>query len=139
LRVDSLRKKYGAVAAVDGVSFCRPAGGDSVGLLGPNGAGKTTTINMVMGVLEPDSGIRSSVEGEAIAVDATKLKALARMNFAAGYAPLPGKLDRLSKPAGVSHCSTAWLNAHERISTPSLRSIQPSEIPERQMRNALVR
>jgi ABC-type multidrug transport system ATPase subunit len=49
LRLDSLRKKYGAVSAVDGVSFCvRP--GEVVRLLGPNGAGKTTMINMVMGV-----------------------------------------------------------------------------------------
>ncbi len=76
------------MAAVDGVSFCvRP--GEIVGLLGPNGAGKTTTINMVMGVLEPDSGF-IAVEGSFLSTQ--RSNALSRMNFAAGYAPLPGNL-----------------------------------------------
>ena len=55
LTVVDLRKRYGALAALDGVSFT-VAPGEIVGLLGPNGAGKTTTINMVLGVLEPTSG-----------------------------------------------------------------------------------
>ena len=88
LKLDSLRKSFGAVTAVDGVSFAiRP--GEIVGLLGPNGAGKTTTINMVMGVLEPDSG-SVAVEGESLS--SRRSWGLSRMNFAAGYAPLPGNL-----------------------------------------------
>ena len=55
LRVDGLRKNYGATVAVDGISFGVRAG-EIVGLLGPNGAGKTTTINMVLGVLQPSAG-----------------------------------------------------------------------------------
>ena len=55
LRVDNLRKSYGALAAVDGVSF-EIRRGESFGLLGPNGAGKTTTIHMLAGVLAPSSG-----------------------------------------------------------------------------------
>jgi ABC-2 type transport system ATP-binding protein len=55
LEADSLVKKYGDVAAVDGVSFDVDAG-EVFGLLGPNGAGKTTTISMLTGVLEPTSG-----------------------------------------------------------------------------------
>jgi ABC-2 type transport system ATP-binding protein len=50
-----LRKAFGALQAVDGVSF-QIAAGETYGLLGPNGAGKTTTISMIAGVLEADSG-----------------------------------------------------------------------------------
>src|ERR1017187_3720699 len=55
LEVNALRKSYGAIVAVDGVS--RKAGkGETIGLLGPNGAGKTTTVSMIAGLLRPDSG-----------------------------------------------------------------------------------
>ena len=60
-----------------------------VGLLGPNGAGKTTTINMILGVLAADAG-SIHIEGLDIATD--RSQALARTNFAAVYAPLPGNL-----------------------------------------------
>ncbi len=50
-----LRKRFGDVQAVSGISF-RIAAGETYGLLGPNGAGKTTTISMVCGLLEPDAG-----------------------------------------------------------------------------------
>src|SRR5579884_1864796 len=87
LSVSSLRKHYGAVAAVKEISF-EVHRSEIVGLLGPNGAGKTTTINMILGVLEPTSG--------AIAIDgidiAHRSRALERTNFAAVYAPLPGNL-----------------------------------------------
>jgi ABC-2 type transport system ATP-binding protein len=55
IRVDHLRKRFGAVTAVDDISFAI-APGEVFGLLGPNGAGKTTTINMMVGVLSPDAG-----------------------------------------------------------------------------------
>ncbi|WP_250573214.1 ABC transporter ATP-binding protein [Nonomuraea sediminis] len=50
-----LRKAFGDLVAVDGVSFTISAG-ETYGLLGPNGAGKTTTISMIAGVLARDSG-----------------------------------------------------------------------------------
>ena len=50
-----LRKRFGEIEAVRGVSF-RIAERETYGLLGPNGAGKTTTISMVCGLLERDSG-----------------------------------------------------------------------------------
>jgi len=51
-----LRKVYGDVAAVDGVSF-DVAPGESFGLLGPNGAGKSTTMRMIGGTLLRTSGV----------------------------------------------------------------------------------
>src|SRR5438552_12463614 len=48
-------KTFGAVHAVDGVSFSVPRG-TITGLLGRNGAGKTTTIRMITGIFMPDSG-----------------------------------------------------------------------------------
>jgi ABC-2 type transport system ATP-binding protein len=55
IQVEDLHKQFGAVQAVDGVSF-HVREGEIYGLLGPNGAGKTTTISMVCGLLRPDSG-----------------------------------------------------------------------------------
>jgi ABC-2 type transport system ATP-binding protein len=86
--VRELRKQYGHTIAVDGVSF-EVNRNEIVGLLGPNGAGKTTTINMILGVLEPSSGT-ILVEGVDLATKRSQV--LARTNFAAVYAPLPGNL-----------------------------------------------
>lgn len=53
--VRDVRKSYGELKAVDGVSFT-VAEGEFFGILGPNGAGKTTTLEIVEGLREPDSG-----------------------------------------------------------------------------------
>ena len=55
LEVRAITKRYGAVTAVDGVSFAVQQG-VCFGLLGPNGAGKTTTIEIMEGILSPDGG-----------------------------------------------------------------------------------
>ena len=55
LTAENLKKAYGSLQAVDGVSF-RVGPGEVFGLLGPNGAGKTTTIGMLAGLVAPDSG-----------------------------------------------------------------------------------
>jgi ABC-2 type transport system ATP-binding protein len=56
VRVADVHKRYGAIQAVDGVSF-EVARGEVFGLLGPNGAGKTTTVEMLEGLRAPDSGL----------------------------------------------------------------------------------
>jgi ABC-2 type transport system ATP-binding protein len=55
LNVDHLTKRYGSVAAVDGLSF-EVGAGRVTGFLGPNGAGKTTTLRMLLGLAAPTSG-----------------------------------------------------------------------------------
>src|SRR3954454_21526114 len=59
LAVRDVVKTFGAVRAVDGVSFSVERG-TITGLLGRNGAGKTTTIRMITGIFLPDRG---TIEG----------------------------------------------------------------------------
>jgi branched-chain amino acid transport system ATP-binding protein len=55
LEARGLRKAFGGVQAVDGVSFAVEAG-RLLAMIGPNGAGKTTCFNLLNGQLEPDAG-----------------------------------------------------------------------------------
>lgn len=88
LAASGLVKRYRTATAVDGVSFAVQTR-EIVGLLGPNGAGKTTTLNMILGVLEPTAG---TIRIEGNDLRERRKQALARTNFAAVYAPLPGNL-----------------------------------------------
>jgi ABC-2 type transport system ATP-binding protein len=88
LSVTRLRRTFQDTIAVDGISL-EVGRNEIVGLLGPNGAGKTTTINMILGVLDPSSG---TIRVEGVDIAANRSLALARTNFAAVYAPLPGNL-----------------------------------------------
>jgi ABC-2 type transport system ATP-binding protein len=56
LQIDRLDKRFGAIVALDGLTFEVPAG-QVFGFLGANGAGKTTTMRIVLGVLNADRGI----------------------------------------------------------------------------------
>jgi branched-chain amino acid transport system ATP-binding protein len=55
LEVKNCVKHYGAIRAVDGVSFA-VAPGEIVGVIGPNGSGKTTLFNSILGQIRPTSG-----------------------------------------------------------------------------------
>jgi ABC-2 type transport system ATP-binding protein len=55
VRVEEVGRRFGAVQAVDGVSF-DVRRGEMFGLIGPDGAGKTTTLRMILGLLKPDAG-----------------------------------------------------------------------------------
>ncbi|HEY1722529.1 MAG TPA: ABC transporter ATP-binding protein [Magnetospirillaceae bacterium] len=88
IRVDDLRKSFGAVTAVDGLSFTVERG-STVALLGANGAGKTTTISILLGLLLPTSG-RIEMLGEDML--AHRNRVLPRVNFSSPYVDLPHRL-----------------------------------------------
>ncbi len=67
LEVSELKKNFGSLVAVNGVSL-RAGKGETVGLLGPNGAGKTTTVSMIAGLVRPDSG-SVEIDGRRLAGD----------------------------------------------------------------------
>ena len=81
--IENLRKRYGARTVVDGVS-ADVRTGEVVGLLGPNGAGKTTTFYMVVGLVRPDAGCVSLVNGKET-VDLTELPMYRRARSGIGY------------------------------------------------------
>ena len=72
LEANSLKKSYGNIMAVDGVSL-RAAAGETVGLLGPNGAGKTTTVSIIAGLVRPDYG-SVKIGNRALAGDTDPIK-----------------------------------------------------------------
>ena len=72
IQTTGLTRRFGALTAVDNVSFS-VAPGQFFGFLGPNGAGKSTTIKMLTGLLEPSAG---SIEilGQRFSANALELK-----------------------------------------------------------------
>lgn len=77
--VDNLRKYYGEVHAVDGISFDVDAG-EIFGLLGHNGAGKTTTIRMLTGRARPTGGTATILGFDSV-TDREKYKPLINLVF----------------------------------------------------------
>jgi ABC-2 type transport system ATP-binding protein len=86
--VAGLSKRYGAVQAVESLSFA-VAAGSSTALLGANGAGKTTTIAMLLGLLAPSAG-RIELLGENMLRQ--RYRVLGRINFSSPYVDLPLRL-----------------------------------------------
>lgn len=83
-----LRKEFGQVVAVAGISFA-VAAGSITALLGGNGAGKTTTLGMLLGLIMPTAG-RITILGHDMATQ--RFAALPAMNFSSPYVDLPGRL-----------------------------------------------
>ncbi|MDY0067031.1 MAG: ABC transporter ATP-binding protein [Steroidobacteraceae bacterium] len=83
IEISHLSKRYGALTAVDDVSFTvRP--GEVLGFLGPNGAGKSTTMKMITGFLSPSSG---SVRVCGYDIESAPLEAKACMGYLPEGAP----------------------------------------------------
>ncbi len=88
IEVNSLVKKFGRTAAVNGISF-NVEEGTITALLGGNGAGKTTIISMLMGLLIPTSG-NIKILGKDIIRD--RYSILPKTNFSSPYVDLPNRL-----------------------------------------------
>jgi daunorubicin resistance ABC transporter ATP-binding subunit len=72
IEASGLRKAFGGVQALDGLSLAVPAG-TVLGLLGPNGSGKTTTVSILTTSLRPDAG-RATVAGLDVVTEAARVR-----------------------------------------------------------------
>jgi len=74
VKVDGLKKSYGSLQAVKGISF-EIKTGEIFGLIGPNGAGKTTTLRIIATLLKPTAGV-VRIFGYNVISDAEKIRKL---------------------------------------------------------------
>ncbi|SIR97882.1 ABC transporter ATP-binding protein [Natronorubrum thiooxidans] len=81
IRITDLTKRYGEIAANDGISFA-VGRGEIFGYLGPNGAGKTTTIRLLLGLIKPTSGT-----AKLLGADIRDRRALTAAKADLGYLP----------------------------------------------------
>ena len=88
VEADGLRKAFGEVTALDGLSLAAPAG-SVLGLLGPNGSGKTTTVSILSTSLRPDAG-RATVRGLDVVSDAARVRRV--IGFAGQFAAVDPNL-----------------------------------------------
>src|ERR687885_3000964 len=86
IAAQDLRKRYGSVQALDGVTF-DVRDGEVFGLLGPNGAGKSTTVRVLTTLTKPDSG-HALVAGHDV------VRHPNRARRAIGYVPQDSGVDR---------------------------------------------
>ena len=84
IKVENLTRNYGAVKAVNSISFEIPKG-QIVGLLGHNGAGKSTTLKMLTGFLDPTSG---SVTVDGLDVEENQLAVQSKIGYLSESSPL---------------------------------------------------
>jgi ABC-2 type transport system ATP-binding protein len=88
IEAEGLRKSFGEVTALDGLSLGVPAG-SVLGLLGPNGSGKTTTVSILSTSLRPDGG-QAAVRGLDVVADAARVRRV--IGFAGQFAAVDPNL-----------------------------------------------
>jgi ABC-2 type transport system ATP-binding protein len=117
LQLEGLRRAYGPVVALDGLTFDVPAG-EVVGFLGPNGAGKTTTMRAIFGLTDLDAG---EVVWNGAAVGQVERRRFGYMPEERGLYPgmlvgdqveYLGRLHGLSA-AAATRAATTWLERLE--------------------------
>jgi sodium transport system ATP-binding protein len=123
LVAEGLVKRFGPVAAVDGVSLTVSAG-EVVGLLGPNGAGKTTTLRMLAGILTPDSG---EVRVGGLDVHDQPLDAKRRLGFLSGDTQL---YQRLTTREVLRYFGRLYGMADARVDARSAQLVEELEMKE---------
>jgi sodium transport system ATP-binding protein len=123
LVAEGLVKRFGPVAAVDGVSLTVSAG-EVVGLLGPNGAGKTTTLRMLAGILTPDSG---EVRVGGLDIHDQPLDAKRRLGFLSGDTQL---YQRLTTREVLRYFGRLYGMADARVDARSAQLVEELEMKE---------
>ncbi len=108
--VENLCKVYGALRAVDGVSFSIQAG-EVFGILGPNGAGKTTTVEILEGMRLPDAGA-ARIKGIDVRQDPRGVKSLIGIQLQS-----TSFFDRLSLAEILGVFASIY---HRRVDAPAL-------------------
>jgi ABC-2 type transport system ATP-binding protein len=104
-----LRKSFGPLVAVDGVSF-KLEKGDVLGFMGPNGAGKTTTMKMLSCFFPPDGGT-ATIEGYDIVKDPVAVRR--RVGYLAENAPAYDEMTVISFLRFV--CDARGIDGKDRI------------------------
>ena len=103
LDVDAVRKTFGGLVAVNGVSF-EVRAGEILGLIGPNGAGKSTTFNLVTGVLPATSGEVTLLDRR---IDSMRSRRIARLGVSRTF-------QHVKMIAGMTVLENVALGAHLR-------------------------
>ena len=129
LEVSCLRKRYGPVQAVDGVSF-QVHSGEVVGLLGPNGAGKSTALRLIAGLVRADEG---TVRLAGHDVREARTAALAYAGFLIESPALPAELTALSALTWVARlgsCAVDLGRCREVLSLVGLLAVARRRVRE---------
>ncbi|MEB3774415.1 MAG: ABC transporter ATP-binding protein [Desulfurococcales archaeon] len=132
LIVEDVRKYYGKVTAVDGVSLTVEEG-RVVGLIGPNGAGKTTLLDIISGIVKPDAGrVKLATPGGEIDLTGKPISYITRMGVSRAF-QIPNVFNGLTV---LDNLRTALI-ASRRLYSKSLKKYEDlPEIDEEAMRLA---
>src|SRR6266704_6519302 len=127
LELDGLRRRYGTVTALDGLTFGVPPG-QVFGFLGPNGAGKTTTMRAIFGVVALEAG-QVRWQGEPVTEQARHR--FGYMPEERGLYPSMQILDQLEYLGGYAFYCTAFAAAGSLVSRQSAVGtvVLPVQIP----------
>ena len=125
LAIKQLSKRYGTYQALQNLTLCLQPG-EIYGLLGPNGAGKTTTINLLSGLLKPDSGTVAIGNQPASAITNPLLGVMTQQNLLYQSLTCAENLAFFSKIYGLSRGERAHrvqdclaaVNLSDRAKTP---------------------
>ena len=121
LAVEGLTKRFGGVAAIDGVSLAFPAG-SLTAIIGPNGAGKSTFFNLISGAIVPDGGrvLLDGVDITGQARGAIVRRGIGRAFQVASFFPTMTVAENLM--AAVAAHRGQWAGLGRRFPPPGARA-----------------
>jgi len=138
IKVRDVKKSFGSIKAVDGVSL-NVEKGEVLGFLGPNGAGKTTTMRLITGYIEPDAG-EIFINGQSLLDNPMTAKAQlgylpenapvyrdmhvkAFLSFVAGMRGLKGKKadEAIDRAVSICHLEKVYYQSIDTLSKGYMR------------------